>query len=148
MKKIKLSQNKYTLVDNQDFDYLNHWKWCLGSGGYAIRTEYNPKRTIYMHRILFTVQTLFGDKLDIDHINRNKLDNRRSNLRLATRSQNQFNRSATKRSSTGIKGVFWYKRKKKWISQIRINRVLKHLGYFDNIKDAELAYQKASYLNG
>ena len=75
-KLIYLTQEKFTIVDETDYDWLTQWKWCFGSNGYAIRSEYkylSPERKILrMHRIILNAPaTMF-----VDHINRNKLDNR------------------------------------------------------------------------
>ena len=76
MKKIKLTQGKYAIVDDEDFAYLNQWRWYYHNN-YAVHTNKNKSR-IYMHRfILNTPKKMFSD-----HINGNGLDNRRSNLRI------------------------------------------------------------------
>lgn len=80
----------------------------------------------------------------IDHINRVKTDNRISNLRLATPSQNTHNATAHKRSKTGIKGVYWDKSRQKWhVEIVRMNKK-KHLGRFDSIEEATAVYATAS----
>ena len=86
----------------------------------------------------------------IDHINNNKLDNTVSNLRWCTQQQNCFNRSlSSKKNTSGIKGISWYKKKNKWIVQIGFNNKLIYLGYFDNLDDAKAARQaKANELFG
>ena len=83
----------------------------------------------------------------IDHINRNKSDNRLSNLRQATPSQNAQNRSVNARSSTGLKGVTFHKRDKKYQAAITLNGCVKHLGYFDDGESAHAAYVSASISN-
>ena len=80
----------------------------------------------------------------IDHINEIKNDNRISNLREATSSQNQRNRGAQKNNTSGFKGVSFFKRNGKWKSTICVNSNKKHLGYFDNPEEAHQAYCKAS----
>lgn len=82
-------------------------------------------------------------RFHIDHINRNPTDNRICNLRLATNAQNARNTSLSRRNSSGVKGVMWYKRHQKWTAQIRVDRKLKHLGYFDRKADAIKARRDA-----
>jgi len=86
------------------------------------------------------------DHLVVDHINHNGLDNRKANLRHATRAQNNHNRLIIKRedSSSKNKGVSWKKDKKKWQAQIYVNGQLKFLGYFKNEIQAAKAYDKAA----
>lgn len=144
MKKIKLTQGKYALVDDEDFDYLNQFKWYLSSGergGYATRTVYlkNGKITrMWMHRILN--KTL--DRFETDHIDRNKLNNQKNNLRTVTQSQNNFNRGLRRNNKSGIKGVYWDSGVNMWRAQIRINGHAFNLGKFDKLEEAASIYNK------
>ena len=151
MKKVKLNStkypNKYALVDDEDFEYLNQFKWRpvkAGNTFYAKRHLYtNGKRTtITMHReILGTKNKL----ICIDHINCNGLNNQRKNLRTCTRQQNQMNRAkANKNSTSKYKGVCWDKSRTNWMSTIHINRIQINLGRFNNEIDAAKAYDKAA----
>jgi len=92
MKKIKLSQGKVTLVDDEDFDLLSKYRWHYHTGcrcEYARRSTWKDGKvgTIYMHQMI--INTPPG--LETDHINGNKLDNRRENLRICTTRENQHN---------------------------------------------------------
>ena len=131
MKKIKLTQNKYVLVDDEDYEWLNQWKWCFNSH-YAARNVYHGKKvsSILMHRLINNTP----EGKQTDHINRNKLDNRRKNLRSVTRSQNMRNK--------GKKGYSWHKRTKKWYAKITLNGKRVSLGYFTKESDARRAYLK------
>src|SRR3990167_3498600 len=135
MKKIKLKQGNYTIVDNEDFEYLNQWKWYFYNG-YAIRRY---KKTIRMHRLLNNTPLGFFT----DHINRNKLDNRKSNLRTVTKSQNGFNTNLSRNNKSGYKGIYWEKFTNKWRAEIKINYKKIGLGRFLNLKDAILARKEA-----
>jgi len=89
MKKIKLSQGKHALVDSEDFEYLSQWKWCAEKRRhtfYAVRSQWIGGKTkkTSMHRLL--ARTPRG--MDTDHLNGNGLDNRKANLRSATRKEN------------------------------------------------------------
>lgn len=153
MRILELSRGKNTLIDDEDYDYLNKWKWCCHSSGYAIRTQYlsgKKHKTIWMHRIL--MNTSIG--MHTDHINGNKLDNRRCNLRICTPSQNGANRKIQKASSV-FKGVSWNKKIRLWKAAIKVSGKQYYLGWFKNEKEAALAYNNAarkffgefSYLN-
>lgn len=154
MKKIKLTQGKFALVDDDIFEYLNQWKWYY-SKGYACRTQRyglrkeNKHLTIAMHRIIMNVV----EGKVIDHINRDTLDNRKENLRIGSQQQNTFNSRKSLNNTSGYKGVFemksGYKRNKPWMAQIMFNRKSIFIGYFLNKKQAALAYnQKAKELFG
>jgi hypothetical protein len=144
MKKIKLTQNKYALVDNDDYDMISKNKWCVTTCGtkfYAVHSipTLNGKRTPeYMHHIIIG-KPLKGHVTD--HINGNGLDNRKCNLRLVTYRQNQQNRHHKK--SSKYPGVQWHKCDKRWFSCIRFNGKRTYLGYFINEKKAYQAYQDA-----
>lgn len=83
-------------------------------------------------------------ELEIDHINSNRSDNRISNLRLATSLDNSRNTRKLEGTTSKYKGVSWYKRKRKWVAQIRINGASKHLGYFRDEEQAHYAYCAAA----
>jgi len=144
MKRIKLTQNKYALVDDADYDSLSKFKWYankLGHTWYAYRNtprNINGKhKTICMHRQILGLKR--GDGLQADHKNHYGLDNRRSNLRTCNHQQNDFNRRKVKGSSQ-FKGVYWHKARMKWIARIKYNNEQRHLGYFDNELEAAKAY--------
>jgi hypothetical protein len=98
---------------------------------------------IYLeHRVIWIYfNGLIPSDLFIDHINQNKMDNRIENLRLCTRSQNQYNRGSYKNNSSGFKGVSFNKALNKYSAQMRINDVKNHLGYFDTPELANEAYK-------
>ena len=146
MKKIKLNKGKYAIVDDDDFKYLNQWKWYINNNGYAIRTEYTKldfkkyKMTkVYMHREVNNTPV----NLQTDHINHNSLDNRKINLRTVTNQQNAFNANLNKANTSGTKGVSWSEERKKWCSYIHIDNKALPLGRFINIEDAIYARKKA-----
>ena len=124
MKTIALTQEKFALVDDEDFEHLNRWKWCFANG-YAVR-DGGKQMTILMHRVVNNTP----DGLETDHRNQDRLDNRKANLRNATNSQNQMNRAKSSGCSSRYKGVYWNKRDSKWMARIKINGKLTHLGYF------------------
>lgn len=134
MKKIHLTQGKYAIVDDGDYEYLMQWKWYYNSG-YAVRGA-NPK--IMMHRVI----NCTPDELDTDHINQNRLDNRRCNLRNATRAQNCVNRKLQSNNTSGFKGVSWHKYHKYWVAFIIKDKKTLTIGRYKNKHDAAAAVDK------
>jgi hypothetical protein len=101
MKKIQLTKNKYALVDDEDYEELNKYNWYYSYQGYAVRTNHRLNKCIYMHRIIMNPL----DYKQVDHINHNKLDNRKENLRICDRFQNLQNSKIRLDNKSGIKGV-------------------------------------------
>jgi len=139
MKEIQLTQGKVALVDDADYEWLNQWKWCANKAKsciYAARTwrENGKKITRRLHT------EIMGKKegLEIDHINGNKLDNRKENLRFVTRRQNMQNLHTIRASK--YPGVGWHNHNKKWRARIKTNGKEKLLGYYTNEEDAFKAY--------
>ena len=140
MKEIQLTQGKVALVDDADYDALSAVKWCSKKDGhttYAISSI--EGRTVLIHRLI----TAAPQGVEVDHINGDGLDNRRDNLRLCSRKENQRNRRVQAHSSQ-YKGVTWHTSHGKWRSQITIDGRNKHLGYFTAEIDAAHAYDEAS----
>ncbi|MGD2095085.1 MAG: HNH endonuclease [Phycisphaerales bacterium] len=147
-RRIPLTHGQYAIVDPDDYERIAKYKWYAGrhnSTFYAIRGKWYKKRkkqmTTMMHRVIMnTPEGMF-----VDHINHNGLDNRKANLRLATRAENNRNvRCLKKNNSSKYRGVWHDKRYNKWRAQISINRKKKHLGYFKDEKEAGMAYDKAA----
>lgn len=139
-----------TLIDTADLDKAKRFPntWCAAwsddtQSFYCYGKLYFPNKAIIikLHRWL----TNCPKGLEVDHYNNDTLDNRRSkNLRIANHNENQQNRfNACRNSKSGIRGVWLHKGHKKWQAQIRLNNKIKHLGYFDSIKDAETAVKRA-----
>jgi len=146
MKKILLTQNKFALVDDCDYNYLMWWSWCFIQDGYAIRTDRtnSKQQTIRMHRVILE-RVGFKNFARSDHKNKNKLDNRRCNLRPATYNQNGYNQNKHKNNTSGYTGVCWHKRDKKW--QVIIRRIdgkQIHLGYYGDSEKAARVYNEAA----
>jgi len=147
VKEIELSQGMVALVNDADYAELAQHRWCanrIGGNFYAVR---NGPRTdghrarIYLHRIILGAPPDMG----VDHINGDGLDNRRNNLRLATKSQNGANRTHKQRGTTSrFLGVRWHKRSGKWHAEIQVNGKQKTLACFDSEIDAALAYNEAA----
>jgi len=141
MRTIELTQGKLALVDDEDFEELNQYKWFANKRGntfYAVRNTKRPNRTkIRMHKEI--MDTPKG--LETDHIDGDGLNNCRPNLRVVTSRQNQQNRHTPK--SSIYPGICWWKDRGKWRARIEINGKRKHLGLFDVEEEAYNAYLKA-----
>jgi hypothetical protein len=172
-RKVKVLPDKYAKVSPEDFHNISQYIWWAkeGSGKYSavrLRPGGNCGKVMYMHRqiMLEKQKTEYrkqnnviacgdsylnrfldyarNDKLVVDHINRDSLDNRRANLRLATRSQNNMNRSGRKGASSKYKGVSWYKSRKRWRAMIKVEGKRKSLGYFESEAEAAKVYDEAA----
>lgn len=148
MKKIPLTQDRFALVDDSDFEWLNQWKWYYHSTGYAMRMEWTPMvrgkrsgRLIRMHR------QIMGEPkgMEVDHEDLDGLNNQRSNLRLATHQQNMYNRKLQSNNKSGFIGVSWSKVTNKWYACIDLgHRRSKSLGFYDTPKEAAQIYNIAA----
>jgi DNA-binding helix-hairpin-helix protein with protein kinase domain len=135
------------LVDDEDFDELNKFKWYVSKGRktfYAKRNVNNNgiRTIVYLHRQIMNKHLQKG--LIIDHINHNGLDNRKCNLRIVTRQQNQQNTTSRKNSTSKYLGVSFSNRALKWYAKIKTNNKNLNLGYYVNENDAAQAYNKAA----
>lgn len=146
MTKVPLSQGKVAIIDDEDaFRILVHkWYAHIDTNGclYAVRTIKRDGRNTMqrMHRVIANAPP----GALVDHINGDGLDNRRSNLRVCSTSQNGHNRPKTSRNSTGYKGVSWHKRYRKFAANICHERKQYSLGRFDSKEDAARAYDEAA----
>lgn len=106
-KRIPLTQGKFAIVDDADYEWLNQWKWHFArQTGYAARKDWSGGKPKYllMHRVILNAPK----HLQVDHINGDGLDNRRCNIRLATAAQNSWNQKAISSSISEYKGVSFY----------------------------------------
>lgn len=135
---IALTQGKVAVIDDADYEIIKKYSWNCGKAGYVV-TEKNGK-SIYMHRLLLSAPNNF----EVDHVDGDKLNNRRSNLRICTRQQNERNKPKTHGLTSRYKGVSWITKRHKWCAQIHINRRPIFLGYYDGEEDAAIAYNLAA----
>ena len=147
MKRIKLTQGKFAIVDDADFEWLNRFKWYAIKDRhtfYAARSPYDKNTgkqcIMQMHRQILELKKY--DRAEIDHKNHNELDNQRENIRICNTQQNTFNKLPGKNGTSKYKGVCWHKRDKRWIAGICLNSKLLHIGNFLSEKQAALAYDK------
>ena len=122
------------LIDLEDIDKVKDIKWHLNSKGYIVNDNVGR-----LHRFLLNP----SDNEIVDHKNHNPLDNRRCNLRICTKAENNMNVSKQRRNTTSkYKGVCWMKNNRKWRAQIRINRKSKHIGLYDSEEEAAKCYDE------
>lgn len=140
---VPLTRGYEALIDVEDINLVADYNWraiIRGHTVYARRNEPKTKKAIYLHRAI-----IFAPKgFQVDHKDRNGLNNRKRNLRIVTQSENQMNREGFKNNKSGFKGVFWCASQSKWRSRIQIYGEKIHLGYFDCPRKAHEAYKAAS----
>ena len=157
MKHIKLTQGKIALVSNVDYEWLIQYAWHYrksgrtnGRNGYAEHSVFDKKyykktgksrhQNIFMHNLIMHPEP----HLQVDHINRNGLDNQRKNLRLGTPSQNYANFPKKKNTKSKYRGVSFLKRinGKQWQASTTVNGIGMYIGIYKTEKEAALAYNK------
>jgi hypothetical protein len=138
-KSIPLTRGRFAIVDDEDAARVMDFTWHYMNNGYA-GTTYDQGRKIYLHR--FVMGAKRGEQ--VDHINMNKLDCRKENLRICSNQQNNANKTKQINNTSGYKGVTWDKVNKKWSAAIMVNKRSKKLGRFTNKEDAAREYDKAA----
>lgn len=146
MKLVPLTQNRSAQVDDEDYKWLMLWKWHYHFTGYARKHDDNDNHKIIdMHRFINNTP----EGMSTDHVDGNRLNNQKINLRTCTHAQNIMNSRKMKKGSSVYKGVHWSTRSNCWYARIVFNYKLIHLGVFKNEKKAGLAYNnKAKELFG
>lgn len=135
---IILADGKISMVSVEDFENISSMNWYYRDGYACSRSDGKSKM---MHHVIIGKGQ--------DHINRNPLDNRRCNLRPCTKSQNGANSKLSKRNTSGYRGVYWSKQKRKWHSSIKKDNKDNHIGFFMDKEEAALAWnEKAKELFG
>jgi len=130
----------YALVDDADLSLVAPYRWYLSHGGYAVRETHPDPATpkyriqVFVHRSVMGLQP--GDVQIADHINGDRLDNRRSNLRLASAEVNAQNRLPNRRSMSGVRGVGWHARLGKWQASTHVNGRTIYLGVYETKEEA------------
>jgi len=145
--KIELTRGLYAIVDDEDYNKLNSFCWNATERKhfshktyYAVRTIYETRKVVYMHRQILGVLV----EQVVDHINRNGLDNRKENLRICSQSENNRNRGKSDVNVTGYKGVFVRRNTNSYMAAISVNKKQIYLGMFLGKEEAARAYDEAA----
>lgn len=138
MKEIPLSKGQVALVDDADYEWLSKRRWHVDSDGYAVGWDGNTKTK--MHRIIVGAEK----NEQVDHINRNRLDNQRTNLRRCTQEDNHKNIRHSPRGTSRFKGVHWDKEHRKWRVSLSVDTRILFVGRFDDEIAAAKAYDVAA----
>lgn len=145
---IPLTQGQYAIVDSEDFDVLDTYNWYAqysknSDTFYALRSTWskgaNIREVESMHRFIMGVK---DTDLIVDHINHNGLDNRRSNIRACTHTENLRNQKPNKKFSSQYVGVNFCKKSRKWLASINIDRKMVNLGYYLTEVEAAIVRDK------
>lgn len=147
MREITLTQGKFAQVDDEDYEKVSKFRWCaekLGHVFYAKRwvTIDGKAVGIRMHRLIVSLER--GDSRLVDHKDGNGLNNQKSNLRICTKAQNQFNMRRNSRNTSGYRGVSRGKKPGTWCARIRSSGKYLYLGSYHSKEDAYVAYCKAA----
>lgn len=162
MMKAKQSYNKYDLTGNcgigydnngkefyfdlEDYELINGYYWMVNADGY-VEANYGKEnnRRMWLHRLVMGVTDKDWTIIQVDHVHgkKSRHDNQKSNLRIATRSQNNMNIGVRSNNTSGITGVNFDRKRNKWRARITVDKNEIHLGEFDNIEDAIEARKKA-----
>jgi hypothetical protein len=141
-KEIPLTQGQVAIVDDCDYEYLSQFKWFAHRNKFTWYAQRNSSRAngrqtvIHMHRVILDAPP----DLKVDHKDADGLNNIRTNLRLATYSQNNQNKRVSLSNTSGYKGVSWRKKTEKWVAQINSDGRRLHLGYFESAEEAAAKY--------
>lgn len=126
----RLKDGNIFYIDYEDFEKVSEQQWWIDKG-------YAKRGNQLMHRFVLGLGKADRYKIEVDHINRNRLDNRKSNLRIITRTENTMNKSDYKNNTSGVKGVKWNKKLNKWQVQISYKGKRIHLGVFSDLEEAK-----------
>ena len=144
---IPLTRGQSAIVDEADYEWLNQWKWHVSMG--SKNRTYHARRSFEidgrtasttMHRQIMGLER--GDRREVDHINRNTLDNRRANLRIVTTSENNFNKAKRPDNTSGFTGVYKVKNKDRWIARTTMIKKVFSLGIYCSAVEASDAYER------
>jgi hypothetical protein len=139
---IQLSKGMEATVDAADLPLVEMYSWHMDNG-YAktqVRQPDGKQKKLMMHRVIAGTP----DGMETDHINGNRVDNRRANLRNATPAQNQYNKGLQRNNKSGYKGVSFDKKAGKWSARIKFNMKKFHIGFYDTPESASAAYRNAA----
>jgi hypothetical protein len=142
---LRLTQGQQTIIDRDDYEKIMDYPWtaayCKETKSYRAISRDLSGKVVRMHRVLLNVN---DNKLYVDHIKHDTLDNRKCNLRICTHAENNMNRSIQHNNTSGYKGVCFNKRASKYQVSIWVKNNINYLGLFENKIDAAKAYDDAA----
>ncbi|WP_066735776.1 HNH endonuclease [Cupriavidus sp. D384] len=143
---IKTCNGDEIMVDAEDYEMLSAFKWFVIHSGvvrnHPRKLRATEKTSRIMHRFLMGLET--NDRRQVDHINGNRLDNRKGNLRVCSGAENNRNKVTQVNNTSGFKGVSFYRRRQKFHARVQVYGRTHHVGYFDTAEDAYKAYCKTA----
>lgn len=131
------SKGEKFYFDKEDLPIIEQYTWCIDSLDRVCSST--GGKIIYLSRLVMNAP----NGMDVDHIFHNRRDNRKRKLRICLHIDNCKNNPVRSNNTSGYTGVWYSKNKNRWVAEIKVNKKKKHLGYFDNIEDAHIAYEKA-----
>lgn len=139
MKYIPLTNSTdIALIDDEDYERVSAHNWYKNGSGYAVTSI--KGKDYFLHS--FIMGEMIGK--EIDHIDQDRMNYQRKNLRFCTHSQNVANDGPKKNNKLGVKGVDFYKANGKYRATIRVNYKKIHIGFFDTLREATIAWNEAS----
>ncbi len=148
VREIVLTRGLSAIVDARDYEWLSQWNWHATGNKkgilYAARNVYHTRSTVRMHREIVKLHGFEIHDLQVDHINRNPIDNRLANLRIATNAENSRNQKRRGCNKSGYKGVSWSNQNKGWIAQITHDGENHYLGCYRTAYEAAIVYDRAA----
>ena len=133
-------------IDIEDIDKIKKIRWFLQKGREYVVGKIKGNKAVRLHRFIMTYNK--NNNSEIDHINRDKLDNRKENLRFVTRRQNMLNTGIPINNTSGTKGIYLDKRTNKWDARITIHKKPLFLGSFKDKENAIKTRQNAEIIFG
>ena len=142
MKTLKISNSKKRiLIDDKNFDLLSKFTWVVCGKGGSVKANVLGKNNV---SIAWLVLGQPPKGKEVDHINRNPLDNREINLRFCSKSQNQMNKGLQKNNTSGYKGVHKSKNRKRWKAELKHNGKRLYLGTYNTKEEAAKVYNETA----
>lgn len=142
---IWLSDGNIACIDDEDYEIIIQYNWSNNGNGYAYTRSNGIIQTTKMSHLVLSLHNITIPKgYEVDHEDKNRLNNQKHNLRIATKSQNHANAKLYKNNTSGFKGVYLDKKTNKWCARIHYDNTNTVLGYFSDAKDAAIAYDVAA----
>ena len=129
------SKGEEFYFDLEDYDKIKTYCWYLSNNKYLAAGNKN----LLFHRLIMNCES----NMVVDHINHNKMDNRKSNLRVCKQNNNSANCKVSKNNTSGVTGVCWNNKRNKWEAKIMVNRKTINLGRYNNFEEAVVARKQA-----